>query len=41
MAIVDRIAAMQAEAAAWRRDFHAHPEVLFEVHRTAASVIET
>ena len=22
----------------WRRDFHAHPELLFEVHRTAAKI---
>jgi len=40
MPIVDRIAAMQAEVTAWRRDIHAHPEILFEVHRTAASVAE-
>jgi hippurate hydrolase len=40
MPIVDRIAAMQVEVTAWRRDIHAHPELLFEVHRTAASVAE-
>src|SRR3954447_24154556 len=40
MPVLDRIAAMQAEVAAWRRDIHAHPEILFEVHRTAASVAE-
>jgi hippurate hydrolase len=40
MPIVDRIAAMQAEVAVWRRDLHAHPEILFDVHRTAASVAE-
>jgi hippurate hydrolase len=40
MPIVDRIAAMQSEVAGWRRDIHAHPEILFEVHRTAASVAE-
>jgi amidohydrolase len=38
MPIVNRLADMQAELAAWRRDLHAHPEILFEVHRTAASV---
>ena len=38
MSIPDRIAGMQAEVAAWRRDIHAHPEILFDVHRTAASV---
>src|SRR5882672_324174 len=40
MPIVDRIADMQAEVAAWRRDIHAHPEILFDVHRTAALVAE-
>ena len=40
MPIVNRLADMQAEVAAWRRDIHAHPEILFEVHRTAASVAE-
>jgi hippurate hydrolase len=40
MPIVDRIADMQAEVAAWRRDIHAHPEILFDVHRTAAGVAE-
>jgi hippurate hydrolase len=40
MTIVNRIAEMQAEAAAWRRDIHAHPEIMFDVHRTAASVAE-
>ena len=29
---------MHAEVTAWRRDFHSHPELLFDVHRTAASV---
>src|SRR4029078_6266201 len=24
----------------WRRDLHAHPELLYEVHRTAASVAD-
>ena len=40
MPIVDRIADFQAEVASWRRDIHAHPEILFDVHRTAASVAE-
>src|SRR5947207_11404729 len=40
MPIVNRIADMQAEVVAWRRDIHAHPEILFDVHRTAASVAE-
>lgn len=28
------------EITGWRRDFHAHPELLFEVHRTAARVAD-
>jgi amidohydrolase len=40
MPVKNRIAEMQPEIAAWRRDFHAHPELLFEVHRTAGIVAE-
>ena len=40
MPIVNRIADFHAEIAQWRRDLHAHPELLFDVHRTAASVAE-
>jgi amidohydrolase len=40
MPIIDRIADMQTEVSAWRRDIHAHPEILFDVHRTAGSVAE-
>jgi len=40
MPIVNRIAALHPEITAWRRDFHANPEILYEVHRTAASVAE-
>src|SRR6187401_151383 len=40
MPIVNRIAAMHDEITAWRRDIHAHPELLYDVHRTAASVAE-
>jgi hippurate hydrolase len=40
MPILNRIADLQPEIAGWRRDFHAHPELLFDVHRTAASVAE-
>jgi hypothetical protein len=25
---------------AWRRDIHAHPELLYDVHRTAATVAD-
>jgi len=38
MAVINRIADQQSEIAAWRHDLHAHPELLFDVQRTAASV---
>ncbi|WP_116082497.1 M20 aminoacylase family protein [Tropicimonas sp. IMCC34011] len=38
--IRNRIAELQDEIAAWRRDFHANPELLFDVHRTAGIVAE-
>jgi len=40
MPVLNRIAEFQTEIAGWRQDFHAHPEILFEVHRTAARVEE-
>jgi hippurate hydrolase len=40
MPIVNRIADLQAEITAWRHDLHAHPELLYDVQRTAASVVE-
>jgi amidohydrolase len=40
MPILDRIAGLHPEITAWRRDLHAHPELLFDVHRTAASVAD-
>src|SRR5437588_9982590 len=40
MPIVNRIADLHGDIKAWRRDFHAHPELLYEVHRTAASVAD-
>jgi hippurate hydrolase len=40
MPIVNRVADMQREIAEWRQDIHAHPELLYDVHRTAASVAE-
>jgi amidohydrolase len=40
MPIVNRIAALQPEIAAWRHDIHAHPELQFDVHRTAATVAD-
>ncbi|MCX5571439.1 M20 aminoacylase family protein [Kaistia nematophila] len=38
MPIVNRLAEYQDELAAWRHDLHQHPEILYDVHRTAASV---
>ena len=35
-----RIAAFHDDLVAWRRDFHAHPELGFEEHRTSAIVAE-
>ena len=40
MPILNSVAAFQPEIAAWRRDLHAHPEVLFDVHRTAGFVAD-
>jgi amidohydrolase len=40
MPIINRISGMHDEITAWRRDFHANPELLYDVHRTAASVVE-
>jgi amidohydrolase len=40
MPIINRIAEFQADIAAWRRDIHTHPELLFEVHRTAGLVAD-
>jgi amidohydrolase len=40
MPIVNRVADLHAEITGWRRDFHAHPELQYDVHRTAATVAE-
>jgi amidohydrolase len=40
MPIVNRVADLHADITAWRRDLHAHPELLYDVHRTAASVAD-
>lgn len=40
MPILNRIAEFHDEITAWRRDLHAHPEVLFDVHRTAGIVAD-
>jgi amidohydrolase len=36
----NRFAELLPEITAWRRDFHEHPELLFDVQRTAAKVAE-
>ncbi|WP_207478150.1 M20 aminoacylase family protein [Arenibaculum pallidiluteum] len=38
MPIINRIAEFHADMTAWRRDFHAHPELGFEEFRTAEKV---
>jgi len=40
MPVLNRVAEFQPEIVAWRRDLHAHPELLFDVHRTSAIVAE-
>ena len=40
MPIVNRVAELQPDIQAWRRDIHEHPELLYEVHRTAALVAD-
>src|SRR5215210_541906 len=39
MPVMNRIAEMSDEIAMWRHDLHEHPELLFDVHRTAGIVI--
>lgn len=38
MPVRNRFAELHDEIAAWRQDFHAHPELQFDVHRTAGVV---
>jgi hippurate hydrolase len=40
MPVVNRIADLAPTVAGWRRDIHAHPEVLFDTHRTSALVAD-
>ena len=38
MPVRNRFAELHEEITAWRHDFHEHPELLFDVHRTAGIV---
>ena len=40
MTISDSIKAMAPEVTAWRRDIHRHPELQYDVHRTAGMVAD-
>ncbi|MEM8801355.1 MAG: M20 aminoacylase family protein [Pseudomonadota bacterium] len=40
MPIKNRYAELLPEITEWRRDFHANPELMYDVHRTAAKVAE-
>src|SRR5213596_1655263 len=40
MPIVNRVADLQPDIQAWRREIHQHPELQYDVHRTAAFVAD-
>ncbi len=40
MPVINRIAEFHDEVVAWRQDFHRHPELLFDVHRTAERIVD-
>jgi hippurate hydrolase len=40
MPIVNRVADLQSDIADWRRDIHEHPELLYDVRRTATFVAD-
>jgi hippurate hydrolase len=40
MPIINRFAEFQDDIAEWRQDFHRHPELLYDVHRTASVVAD-
>ena len=40
MPIVNRVADLASDITEWRRDLHAHPELLYDVTRTAGTVAE-
>jgi amidohydrolase len=40
MPVINRVAALQDEIATWRHDLHQHPELMFDVDRTASIVAD-
>lgn len=40
MPVLNRLADLHQEITEWRRDIHAHPEIMFDTHRTSATVAE-
>lgn len=40
MPVVNRLSEFHEEITAWRHDIHRHPEILYDVHRTAGFVAE-
>jgi hippurate hydrolase len=40
MPVLNRVAEFHAEITAWRRQLHANPEILYDVHQTAAFVAD-
>ena len=40
MPIINRVADLQPDIMAWRHDIHEHPELMYDVHRTAAFVAD-
>jgi hippurate hydrolase len=40
MPVINRVADYQDEIVGWRHDFHRHPELLYDVHRTAGKVAD-
>ncbi len=40
MPIINRVSDLQPDIMAWRHDIHEHPELMYDVHRTAAFVAD-
>ena len=40
MPLIDNVVEIASEAASWRQDIHSHPELMFDVHRTADLVAD-